>query len=125
MEIHDRVKTLRENLNFTQAKFAEKISIERSTVSLIERHKRNVTERTIKDICREFNVNEHWLRTGEGTMFNETPPDDELSRYLGQLLKPDHKNAFIKKIILTYMRLDDDGKKIIRDFAESLGSKNN
>ena len=113
MEIHDRVKILRENLNLTQAEFSEKISLERSTVSLIERHQRNVTERTIKDICREFNVNEHWLRTGIGTMFNVTPPDDELSRYLGLLLRPDHKNIFIKKIILTYMRLDDDGKKTI------------
>jgi transcriptional regulator with XRE-family HTH domain len=114
---------VRENLKLTQSKFANKLSLERSTVSLIERHRRNVTERTIKDICREFNVNEKWLRTGEGTMFNEIPPDDELSQYLGELLKPDDKNEFIKKIVLTYMRLDDNGKKIIRDFAESLGSK--
>lgn len=123
MEIRDRTKMVRENLKLTQSKFANKLSLERSTVSLIERHRRNVTERTIKDICREFNVNEKWLRTGEGTMFNEIPPDDELSQYLGELLKPDDKNEFIKKIVLTYMRLDDNGKKIIRDFAESLGSK--
>lgn len=123
MEIRDRTKMVRENLKLTQSKFANKLSLERSTVSLIERHRRNVTERTIKDICREFNVNEKWLRTGEGTMFNEVPPDDELSQYLGELLKPDDKNEFIKKIVLTYMRLDDNGKKIIRDFAESLGSK--
>lgn len=122
--MNERLKLLRKKLNMSQRDFSKRINVGASTLAMFETGQRELKSIHISAICREFNVNEHWLRTGEGTMFNETPPDDELSRYLGQLLKPDHKNAFIKKIILTYMRLDDDGKKIIRDFAESLGSKN-
>ena len=111
MEISDRVKQLRESLGLSQSDFASKIYLERSTVSLIERNQRNVTDRTIKDICREFNVNEKWLRTGKGTMFNEIPRESEIGKYIGQVLKSD--DAFIKNFIISYMSLDEKGKKIV------------
>lgn len=121
MEISDRVKQLRESLELSQSDFASKIYLERSTVSLIERQQRNVTDRTIKDICREFNVNEQWLRTGEGTMFNEIPRESEIGKYIGQVLKSD--DDFIKNYIISYMSLDEKSKKIVRDFLTSLGHK--
>lgn len=121
MEIYDRIKQLREHLELSQSDFASKIYLERSTVSLIERQQRNVTDRTIKDICREFNANEQWLRTGEGTMFNEIPRESEIGKYIGQILKSD--DEFIKDYIISYMSLDEKSKKIVRDFLRSLGHK--
>ncbi len=121
--MNERLKMLRKALDISQREFSKRINVGASTLAMFETGKRELKDIHISAICREFNVNEKWLRTGEGTMFNEVPPDDELSQYLGELLKPDDKNEFIKKIVLTYMRLDDNGKKIIRDFAESLGSK--
>lgn len=119
MVISDRIKQLREYLELSQSDFASKIYLERSTVSLIERQQRNITDRTIKDICREFNVNEQWLRSGEGTMFNEIPRESEIGKYIGQVLKSD--DEFIKNYIISYMSLDEKSKKIVRDFLLSLG----
>lgn len=65
-DIRDRIKKLREELGLSQAEFGKKLSLERSAISLIERKQRNATERCIKDICREFQVDYIWLTTGEG-----------------------------------------------------------
>ncbi|MDR0947903.1 MAG: helix-turn-helix transcriptional regulator [Lachnospiraceae bacterium] len=75
MEIGDRIKAIREEKKLSQASFGEKLSLERSAISLIERKLRNVTDRTIKDICREFNVNYIFLTTGEGEMFIDSDDD--------------------------------------------------
>ena len=79
----------------------------------------NITERVIKDICREFDVNEEWLRTGEGEMFVELPEGTELGKYIADVIGGE--DDFIKNIIISYMKLDEKNKKIIRDFVKSLG----
>ena len=68
MDIGDRIKVVRDKFELSQAEFGEKLSLERSAVSLMERGLRNVTERTIKDICREFNISLIWLKEGIGDM---------------------------------------------------------
>ena len=78
-----------------------------------------ITERVIKDICREFDVNEEWLRTGEGEMFVELPEGTELGKYIADVIGGE--DDFIKNIIISYMKLDEKNKKIIRDFVKSLG----
>lgn len=83
MNINDRIKFLRNTLGLSQESFGKSILLERSTISLIERHQRNVTDRIFNDICREFSVNEEWLRTGEGEVFVE-PDTFSLDEYLKQ-----------------------------------------
>lgn len=83
MDINDRIKLLRNTLGLSQESFGKNILLERSTISLIERHQRNVTDRIFNDICREFNVNEEWLRTGNGEIFVE-PDTFSLDEYLKQ-----------------------------------------
>jgi transcriptional regulator with XRE-family HTH domain len=56
----------------TQVKFAERIGIASSYLAEMELGKKKLNDRTIRLINMEFNVNEHWLRTGEGEMFNKT-----------------------------------------------------
>ncbi len=67
--LNERVKELRKFFGLSGEKFGEKLGITRGAVSNIENGSRNVTEQMIKSICREFNVSEEWLRTGEGEMF--------------------------------------------------------
>lgn len=65
-----RIKELRKTLELTQIDFANKIGISHGTLSDIENGKSTITERTILTICTIYNVNEKWLRSGEGEMFN-------------------------------------------------------
>ena len=78
--IGERIKELRKALGMTQEKFAERIGLKRNSVALIELG-RDTSDQTIFAICREFRVNEDWLRTGAGDMFVPTPASivDELA----------------------------------------------
>lgn len=71
MDIKDRIKESRTTIGITQSKFAEKISIDTSLISGIESGVRDVNEHIIRQIVKEYNINEDWLRTGIGTMFND------------------------------------------------------
>ena len=68
--MNTRVKQLRLKLNLTQKDFGSKIGLKTGSVCDIEHGRCNVTERSIISICSQFKVNEIWLRTGEGEMFN-------------------------------------------------------
>ena len=71
----------------TQTEFAQKIGLSQNYVWMIERGDRCPSDRTIADICREFDVSEDWLRTGEGEMFIQLTPDEERLKFLAELVK--------------------------------------
>ena len=71
MEIGERIKAVRIAVGLTQIKFAERIAVATSYVSESENAVREPNERAIRLICAEFNINEDWLRTGQGNMYNE------------------------------------------------------
>ena len=71
MEIKDRLKELRNALGITQVKFAERIAISTSYISEVEGGIKEINERVLRLIIAEFNANGNWMRTGEGSMFNE------------------------------------------------------
>ena len=78
--IGERIKELRKALSLTQTAFGERIGLKQNSVALIEAG-RATSDQTIFAICREFRVNEEWLRTGEGEMFVPSPASivDELA----------------------------------------------
>lgn len=71
--MNERLKQLRKALNFTQQEFADRLKIKRNTVATYETGKSNPSDAAVSLICREFNVNEEWLRTGNGEMFKAAP----------------------------------------------------
>jgi transcriptional regulator with XRE-family HTH domain len=81
--LNERLALLREILGLTTRKFGEKLNITGGAVTNMEKGTRNITDRTISDICREFNVNEEWLRNGKGDVFIE-PDTFSLDEYLKQ-----------------------------------------
>lgn len=98
--MNSRIAEVRKKYNLTQEKFAEKIGLTRNFVWMIEKGERVPSDRTIADICREFQVDEHWLRTGEGEMQRPMSRNDELARFLGEAIKgPDD----FKRTLLTVM----------------------
>ena len=75
-------------------------------------------------MCREFNVNETWLRNGEGEMFKERSPSEEVGYYVEDLLDYDgHGNPFYDMIIemmKTYTELDEKSQTVIRNYFQSV-----
>lgn len=67
-----RIHAVRAQANLTMAEFAKRIGMTTSSISLFESGKATPSDRTVLSICREFGVNERWLRTGEGEMFEQT-----------------------------------------------------
>lgn len=68
----ERIRELRRHLNMTMEEFGARIGLTKSAVSFIESGRNGARDQTVFAICREFGVNEHWLRTGEGEMFEQT-----------------------------------------------------
>ena len=117
--INERIKALRGTLGMKQVDFANKISKTQAVFSKYESGAIAITDRTIADICREFNVNEQWLRTGEGPMFKQQSDiDNQLAAEVAKLIQSE--DEFTKKLIHAYLRLPDDAKAKVKDFVENL-----
>lgn len=112
MTVGDRIKEIRVNNHLNQSEFAENIGIGQAALSALEKGIRNVTDRNIVLICENFNVNEHWLRTGEGEMFVKT--DDAL---LTQLSNQYKLNEVEHKILQAYLRLDETSRSKLVEFV--------
>ena len=110
-----RLREIRKKLGYTQNEFGERIGITGSTVSDIERGKLSLTERNISLICEKLGVNKNWLKNGEGEMFDTYKlPEDEITRALASIETSNYEN--VKSLLLKYVQLDDNGKKVIDDF---------
>ena len=113
----NRLKQLRKHLNITQQDFADRIGIKRNTLANYEIGRNEPLDAVISLICREFNVNEEWLRTGKGDMFNATG-DDELSYLVGQLCGSD--DEFKKEFVKTLCKLSDKQWKVLKEFVDDV-----
>ena len=98
----DRIKKIRKELDLTQQEFADRIGVKRGGIANYEIGRNEPTDSVISLICREFNVNEDWLRTGEGEMFIKQTKMNKLLRLSAQyspvkmiLLKKDLFQCFL------------------------------
>ena len=105
-QMEKRIKYLRKNLNLTQQQFAEKIGIKRNTLAQYETGRNEPIDAVLNLICREFNVNETWLRTGEGEIFKQYAKDEEITSFFNELLKEENE-SFKKRMILALSKFDE------------------
>lgn len=111
----NRMIHVRKQNKLNQEEFAERLNLSRNFINQVENGKRNLSDRTILDICREFNINEEWLRTGEGEMYDI--PIDDLALVVSDLIeKSDPVYDIIVDILKTYGTLDDKSKSVIQNF---------
>lgn len=119
--MNKRITQLRKEIKFNQDDFADALGLTKNFISLIETGKREPSDRTIRDICREFNVNEEWLRTGEGEMFIPTTREDDIARLTVELLK-DESDSFRNRLVSALAKLSVDEwevlEKIFREVNE-------
>lgn len=118
--MNDRINIVRKELGLTLEKFGEKIGVTKSSMSNMEKGSRGITDRTVRDICREFCVNEEWLRHGVGDMFKDIDEDEEVAIYVSELLENEDSplNSLIIEIMRTYYRLDPMSQKVIDNAIE-------
>jgi hypothetical protein cdifQCD-_18829 len=85
--MNSRLKEIRLKLRLSQKKFGDKMFLSQDQISLLENGKRNITDRTLNDICRTFNVNEEWLKYGHGEMFIDPVANIDASEDVRELVK--------------------------------------
>ena len=126
MEIHDRIKMIRKEIGLTQSEFGSRLGISRDVFANLENNrlaKPETKEPLLRLICKEFDVDENWLRTGEGSMmkYEDLSQQEKIMKYASSLLKGDDSiiSDAIKAFILTYAELDQQD----RDLLEEIGQK--
>ena len=118
MTVGERIKKLRQEKHLTQQKLADSIGIKQNSVALIESGKRNPSEQTVTFICREFHINENWLRNGEGEMF-ASEDTSILSQLAAQYGLDDGQLALIKNFLI----LPDKYRAAIVEIAKHLADE--
>ncbi len=119
--MQERIKMLREQLGYSQEAFAKEVGLTKNYISLVENGKRTFAERTLKDICRKFDVREEWLRSGVGEMFIERLPEDEYTRAALMLKKDNDKLAM--QAVVEYWKLSPQSKAAIKEYIMNIASK--
>ena len=122
IKLKDRFKELRKKLNVTQQEFADKLKISRNFVAQIEMGSKVPSDRTIDDVCREFNVNEEWLRTGNGDMFIPGIKDKQISAMLADVMKSG-EDSFRHRLVSALARLDDEGWDNLEKLIDMISNK--
>lgn len=115
----ERIKELRKSLGLTLEKFGERLGVSRAALSNIENGNRSVTDQMFKSICREFNVNEEWLRDGTGDM--EAIKPDDFTSAIVQIDKGDPK---ARQVILNYWNMSQQDKDLFWTFLDKLVGDN-
>ena len=120
--MNERIKELRNVLKLTQQGFADKVGTSRSNIACYETGKNTPSDAVISLICKEFCVNEDWLRNGTGEMFKERLPEDEVASYVEELLEDDG-NPFFEIIIgmmKAYNQMDETSRQAALEFFRRL-----
>lgn len=114
----ERLKQLRKALDITQQEFADKIGIKRNSYANYETGRNTPIDAIILSICKEWNVNENWLRTGDGEMFVEIPEEDMFSKAAASLLREDDATGM--EGLILYHSLPPELKKAAREYILKL-----
>ena len=108
----ERLKKLRKSLDLTQQALANKIGMKQNTIAQYEIGRTIPSNAIIFSICREFNVNENWIKTGEGEMFIKLTRDEENSQFVGKVLS-DESDTFKKRFISMLSALDESDWEVL------------
>lgn len=120
--MNTRLKELRKALKLTQQELADRIGVSRNFITQIEMGVKVPSARTVADICREFSVNESWLREGSGEMFLPQRKDDMIAKMLSSVLSDE--DSFKYRLASALSKLDEEGWKKIEEFVDELNCKN-
>ncbi len=119
MSYGKRVYDLRKQLNLTLEKFGEPLGVTKTAISRIEKEERTITDQMAKAICREYGVNEEWLRTGEGEMFVPLNRTQQIAQLTADLFK-EEKDSFKERFLFALSKLNESDWKVLERIANDL-----
>lgn len=117
--MRERIIKIRKALDMSQEKFCEKLSFSRSGLANIESGKNSVNDRLIYAICKEYDVNEDYIRYGKEPMFRQpSTVENELAAKIAEVIKSD--DEWEKNMILKYLQLPQEKRNVVKEFLKSI-----
>lgn len=117
--MNERLKFIRKEQKLSQKAFAESLNLSENFVYMIEKSERVPSDRTIKDVCRLYNVNEEWLRSGVGDPYQERTRNQQIADFLNDVMEADANNIK-KRLIVALSQLDQKDWDLLADIASKL-----
>ena len=114
----ERVNQIRKTLDLTLEKFGEKLGVQKSSISEIEKDRVALSDQMAKSICREYNVNYDYLMYGEGEMFDDLP-----QTIVDELCAQYNLNDFDKALVEMYVSLPTGSRERIKEYMKQLVKK--
>ncbi len=118
--MNERIKEIRKYFDVTQEEFSKKINISRANLANIETGRISVIDRVVADVCREYNISEEWLRTGNGNMFEDFLDIKDTMTKIGRIYS--NGKPFQKRFIDFMASQPDENwdalEKLIDDFND-------
>jgi transcriptional regulator with XRE-family HTH domain len=121
ISLNERVKLIRKTLKLKQDEFGNRLGVTKASISRLEAGINNLTDQMVKSICREFDVNENWLRNGSGDMFQQLLPEDEYVKAAAEISKDDDEKI-IQQVINEYWKLNPEAKKHIKEYIFNIAN---
>ena len=120
--IGDRIKEVRKIKGLTQQRFADELGLKRNTVGGYEIGTVTPSDRTIADISQKFDINESWLRTGEGEMMRPVSRDEEISSFMGDVMRGE-SDDFRRRLVAVLAKLDVSEWELLEKMALKLADE--
>ena len=120
---NSRIKEVRKAKGLSQAAFGAPFGANRDMISNVENGRAAVSDIMVASICRTYDVNERWLRTGEGEMFIQISRDQEIMDFVADTMQDDEDN-FRRRFLLALSRLPEERWSDIEDFARQITAEN-
>ena len=117
--MNERIRKLRRQLDLTQQEFADRIGVKQNTVAQYEMGRNVPIDPVISLICKEFNVNEDWLRYRKGDMFIELDKEDQLMQWAGRVLGSE-TDSFKKNLVRVLMSLTEEEWEFLEEKAKAI-----
>ena len=117
--MQNRIREVRKALHMTQADFGAKIGVRGNTVTGYENGQRVPSDAVIVSICREFHVDEHWLRTGDGEMRQKLTRNQEIAEFMGVVMH-DPDDAPRKRFVSIISKLSADEWQLLAEIAKKM-----
>lgn len=115
--MNERISLIRKDAGLTQEEFGAKVGgLSRNYIWMVEKGDRIPSDRTISDICRVFNVNEEWLRTGQGEMFKPKSRNEELFEFATKVAEGD-PGSIQAQLLAVMARLTDEQWEVLAQVA--------
>ena len=116
--INERISLIVEESGLTKTAFAKRVNVSQQYISKLVKTG-EPSELFIDVVCREFNVNEEWLRTGEGEMFVALNRTQQIAQFTADLFKGE-KDSFKERLLLALSKLDEEEWKVLEKIANDL-----